>query len=119
MYKRQAQADAICKSGDKDIDAQAEEFFPQGGSPGAAEEEAFVTEAVIPGIQEQIDALRALTPPEGDEDEIGEFLDTAQEALDQIEEDPSTLTGGGSGPNPFAETQQLAADYGLEECAQG
>jgi hypothetical protein len=75
---------------------------------------------VIPSIQSQIDGIRDLTPPEGDEETITEFLDTAQSAVDEAEQDPSVLAEGGPGGagNPFGETQQLAADYGFENCAQ-
>jgi len=114
-----AEADAICKAGDREIDSQAQEFFPEGGSPGTAEEEAFVTEVLVPGVQEELDGIGALTPPEGDEDEVAAILDAAQEAIDQLEEDPSALTGAGSGPDPFAEANQLATDYGLKVCGQG
>jgi hypothetical protein len=114
-----AQADAICEAGDEEIDSQAQEFFPEGGSPGTAEEEAFVSEVLVPNIQEQIDGIRALTPPEGDEDEVAAILDAAQDAIDQLEDDPSAITGAGSGPDPFAEANQLARDYGLKVCGQG
>jgi hypothetical protein len=114
-----AQADAICKESDREIDAEAQEFFPQGGNPGAAEEEAFVSEVLVPRVQEQIDGIRALTPPEGDEDEVTAILDAAQEGIDQLEQDPSAITGAGSGPDPFAEANRLARDYGLKVCGQG
>jgi hypothetical protein len=113
-----AEADAICKAGDRDIDAEADEFFGQGGNPGAAEEEAFVVEVVIPNIQKQVDGISALAPPEGDEDQVGAIVDAAQQAIDQLEEDPSAITGGGSGPDPFDEANQLAQDFGLQVCGQ-
>jgi hypothetical protein len=110
------QADGICETGDQEIDAEAQEFFPQGGNPGAAEEEEFVSEVVVPNIQEQLDGIGALTPPEGDENEVKAILDAAQQAVDQLEEDPSALSGGGSGGDPFAEANRLAQDYGLKAC---
>jgi hypothetical protein len=112
------QADAVCKAGDKKIDAAAKETF-SGGQPSQAEQEQFVTEDVVPNIQEQIDGLRALTPPEGDEDEVSAILDSAQDAIDQIESDPSALTEGANGDDPFAEANQLAKEYGLKVCGQG
>jgi hypothetical protein len=110
------QADAICKAGDKKIDAAAQETF-SGGQPSQAEQEQFVTEDVVPNIQEQIDGLRALTPPEGDEEEVSAILDSAQDAIDQTEADPGALTEGGD--DPFSEANQLAEEYGLEVCGQG
>ena len=111
------QADAVCKAGDKKIDAAANETF-SGGQPSQAEQEQFVTEDVVPNIQEQIDGLRALTPPEGDEDEVSAILDSAQDAIDQIESDPSALTEGANADDPFAEANQLAKEYGLQVCGQ-
>ncbi len=111
------EADAICKAGDKKIDAAAQETFSGGGQPSQAEQEQFVTEDVVPNIQEQIDGLRALTPPEGDEDEVSAILDSAQDAIDQTESDPGALTEGGD--DPFSEANQLAEEYGLEVCGQG
>jgi hypothetical protein len=114
-----AEADAICEAGDAEIDAAARDFFPEGGSPGIAEEKAFALEVLLPSIQEQLDQIRGLTPPEGSEDDVAAFLDTAQETVDELEEDPTPLTGGGSGGDPFAEAERLATQLGLQVCAQG
>ena len=106
------QADAACAAGDKRIDAA---FRGLGSNePSDQELEQVVTDTVVPEIQGEIDAIRALTPPEGDEDEIAAILDAAQEALDEIEQDPSSLANG----NPFKEANQLAQDYGLKVCGQ-
>ena len=111
-----AQADAICESSDKDIEAAAEDLFSGGANPGQAEEEAFVTGTLVPGVQQQLDAIRALTPPEGDEDEVNAVLDSAQEGLDELEDDPSLL---GTPQNPLNESTKLAKEYGFEACGQG
>jgi hypothetical protein len=109
-----AQADQICAEGDQQIDAAAGETFTE-GDPTPEEEEQFITETVLPNIQGQIDSLRALTPPEGDEKEVGEILDAAQAGIDETEEDPTSLTQEGEGDDAFAEASRLAADYGLED----
>jgi hypothetical protein len=109
-----AQADAICKKGDQEINAVANETF-SGGQPSQEEQEQFVTETVVPNIQKQIDGLSGLTPPEGDEDEVAAIVDAAQRAVDEVEQDPSSI-GPGTGAGPFAEANRLAEDYGLEEC---
>jgi hypothetical protein len=111
-----AQADAACKAGDKKIDAAADEVFSN-GNPSQADQEAFVTDDVIPNIQEEVDGIAALTPPEGDEEEVAAIVDAAQSAIDEITADPSLLTEQGAG-DPFTEANQLAKDYGLEVCGQ-
>jgi hypothetical protein len=113
-----AQADAVCKAGDKKIDAAAKETFSGGGQPSQADQEAFVTDDVIPNVQDEVDGIAALTPPEGDEDEVSAIVDSAQDAIDQIESDPSALTEGASADDPFAEANQLAKEYGLKVCGQ-
>lgn len=107
------QADAACTAGDKRIDAAFRDLGS--GQPSDQEIEQVVTDTVVPEIQGEIDAIRALTPPEGDEDEVSAILDAAQEALDEIEQDPSSLQSG----NPFKEANQLGQDYGLKVCGQG
>jgi hypothetical protein len=109
-----ADADAICKQGEKEIEAAAEETFAQNQQPSDAEVVSFAEKTVVPNIQGQIDDLRDLTPPEGDEDTVNAIYDAAQDGLDQLEEDPVLLTGRGA--DPFAEVQGFAKDYGLEEC---
>jgi hypothetical protein len=109
-----AQADAICKESGDAIDKQANQFF-SGQEPSDAEIEQFANEVVIPGLHEQVDAIRALTPPEGDEDQIDAMLNAVNEATDRAEADPSLLRASDS-ESPFAEANQLAQDYGLKEC---
>jgi hypothetical protein len=111
------QADEICREGDRQIDQEAEEFFGDlEQDPGPAELEQFATDTVIPNIQQQIDDIRSLTPPEGDEDEISAILDAAQEGVDELEADPASLDEGPDAGGAFAEANRLAHDYGLKEC---
>jgi hypothetical protein len=114
-----AQADEICAEGDAEINQAAQETFGQ-GRPSPQQQEEFITETVLPSIQDQIDGIRELTPPEGDEEAINEFLDSAQTALDESVEDPTTIveSAQGSGEDPFAETARLGEEYGFQNCAQ-
>lgn len=57
---------------------------------------------------------RAAQPPQVAFRRRPRFLDTAQEELDQLEEDPSSIEG-----DPFPETTKLAEGLGLQTCAQG
>jgi hypothetical protein len=111
-----AQADQICAAGNKADAAASKEAF-SGGQPTEAEVASYVTDSVVPSIQGQIDDIRALGAPEGDEAEVNSFLDTAQEALDQVEADPSAITT--SGEDPFDQTNRLMTVYGITECANG
>ena len=106
------QADQICAAGDKKINAAP----GPGQNPSDEDFEQFTTETLVPEIQAQIDGIRALTPPEGDEDEVTAILDAAQDAVDQLEQDPGVILEEGAGNDPFEEANQLAKDYGLKEC---
>jgi hypothetical protein len=108
-----AEGNALCAEGDAALEAAAEETFAQ-GAPTPQEQEAFVTDSVVPEIQSQIDAIRDLGAPEGDEDEINGILEDAEAALSDVEADPALVTGE---TDPFADVNQRLADYGLTECA--
>lgn len=92
------QADQICADGDAEIEQQ------QNASP----------EDVAANIQQQVDDIRALTPPEGDEDEISAILDAADEGVQQLED-----TGKFEKAPALQEATQLAKQYGLEVCGSG
>lgn len=96
------QANQICADGNKELN----------GGPQDGDIEAFVTDTFIPNIQSQIDAIRALGAPEGQEEQITEFLDGAEDDLDSLEADPSSLS-----ESSFKETNQRAEALGLTECA--
>ncbi len=110
------QADEICREGGQEDDALAKEIFSDLGpneEPTPAQLEEFVDE-VAPSIQDQIDQVAELTPPEGDEDLVEQFVDQANRDLDAVEEDPSVLAGD---TDPFADTSQVAEELGITECA--
>ena len=107
-----AQGNQICAAGNKEIDAASKEVFSS-GQPSQAEIETFLTGTLIPSVQSQVDGIRALGAPAGDEDQVNAILDSAQSAIDAGKADPTTLEGN---DDPFAETNKLANAYGLTEC---
>ena len=109
-----AQADQICASRDEEIDAQADTFFSgasESKQPSQAQIEKFTREVAIPGIQAQVDGLRELGAPEGDEEKVEAIIDAAQKGVDEAEQDPNALQGGA-----LDEATTLAKEYGLEAC---
>ena len=110
------QANQICAEGNKTINAEAKQVF-SGGRPTAAETQQFVTGTVIPSIQDQVDSIRALGAPEGDEDQVNAILAAAQQGIDEAKADPSLLASEQSGSDPFAEANKLTDDYGLTACS--
>ena len=113
------QGDAICKkSGDK-VDAAAEKQFAdlgRGETPSPSEIEAFAEETLVPEVSGQLEDLRELPAPEGDEDRVNEIFDAAEEALGKVEDDPAVLLEQGG--DPFESANELASDYGFKECGE-
>ena len=106
-----AQANQICEDGNAVFEQAGDEL---GENPSPEEIESFATDTLVPNVQDQIDDIRDLGIPEGDEDEVNAILDDSEEILGEVEDDPSQITGGG---DPFAEVNPRLRDYGLTECA--
>jgi hypothetical protein len=115
-----AQADQICAQGDKDQQAAIRQFFQENGistnqQPTAAQFQQLATEVVIPSIEEQIDAVKALPVPEDSADQVNAFTEQADADLEKLKSDPSQIVNEGA----FNETEKLARDLGLQNCASG
>ena len=109
-----AKADAICQQGNQEIEQAANEHFgkQQGQEPTDAQVQQFTDETVIPSVQKQIDQIRDLGAPSGDEDQVNEILDTVQADIDKAKS-ATTLPD-----DPFADGNALATQYGLKVCGQ-
>ena len=107
-------SNAICKAGNKKIDAAADETFKGNQRPSNAQLEEFATETVVPNIQGQVSDVRELEPPAEDQEQITEFLDEAQGEIETIKGDPASLF---TDTSSFEKANDLARAYGLDECA--
>lgn len=106
------QANAICAEGNKETDAIFA-GFEKGESK--AEAETVIENEFVPSIQGQIDDIRALGAPEGDEATVEEMLDLAQADLDTIESEPGIVISGEE-EDQFADFAKIGHPYGLTEC---
>jgi hypothetical protein len=113
-----SQANAVCKQGNAEINKAGQSQFGSGQKPSQADQEKFATDTAIPNIQSQIDGIKALTPPAGDEDQVNAIIAAAQSDLDKAKADPSVLTDQGPS-DPFADANKLANAYGLTVCGSG
>lgn len=109
------QGDAICSKGDAAIGSAAVALGAEGKQPPPEELARFTEEVVVPTLQDQIDQLRKLPAPEGDEETVAAIYDKAQEGIDQIKEDPEMFASQ-EPPPALNEAGQLAGDYGFQEC---
>jgi hypothetical protein len=127
------QADTICAQADQSIRTQAEvslglgaddfELTPEGEIvflPGRRPEDRrirrFGTEVVLPTLRDQMERLRALTPPSGDEAEVAAIYDRAERGIDRIAADPDTFTDSAAVRRSLNEARTLGRRYGFFEC---
>jgi uncharacterized protein with von Willebrand factor type A (vWA) domain len=114
------QADAICENGNKENEAEFEEFAKEHNlsekkEPSKAQQEEAISEIVAPGVQKQIEEIDALGAPKGDEGKIEAMIAAVEEGVEEIEENPASLT---EGKNPLAKGSKLAKEYGLKTCGE-
>lgn len=107
-----SQANQICTQGASDL-------APAQAAVGDSPEEitTFVTDSLVPSVQNQLDDIRALGAPAGEEEAVSSALDASQAGLDQLKADPSLANGGG--PDPFAEANTQLDALGLTACGSG
>jgi hypothetical protein len=106
-----AKADAICQQGNQEIDNAANQQFGH-QKPTAAEVQQFATETALPNTQSQVDKIKALGAPSGDEDQVNKILDTVQADIDKAN------AAGDIESSTFADGNALARQYGLKVCGQ-
>lgn len=105
-----ARANAICAEGNKKTESAGNSL---GNKPSPAQVSSYVRETLAPIIQSQIDGVRALGAPSGQQATVTHMLDVAQEDLNRAKSHPNAMANG----NPFADFDALAHPYGLTECA--
>jgi hypothetical protein len=114
------QGNAICAKGNKEIQEGFEEFEKEVGSQNKQPTKAQLTEAietiVLPAVRQQVEGVKALGAPSGEEAEVEAITDSAEEAVEKGEEDPAALTTEKA--DPFAKANKLAREYGLTTCGE-
>ncbi|HST70115.1 MAG TPA: hypothetical protein VLI94_10700 [Solirubrobacterales bacterium] len=112
------QGDQICEKANEESEAEAEEFAEENDFTleKASEEqlEEAVAEVLVPNLNGQIEDIRALGAPEGDEEQVEEILVSLEGAADEIEDDPSVVFEG----EVLKEPSKLAESYGFEVCGE-
>jgi ABC-type lipoprotein release transport system permease subunit len=106
-----AKADAICQQGNQEIEQAAKEQFGN-QKPSAADVQQFARGVALLGTQDQVDQIRALGAPSGDEDQVNHILDTVQADIDKAK------SAGDIEQNTFADGNALATQYGLKVCGK-
>lgn len=105
------QGDAICSESNARIDT-ADDSFIDPANPTEAEFRVAVTDVVIPEINGQITALRALEAPAEDAATIDSMLDALESSVATLEANPLALLED----DTFAEANTIAQAYGFLVC---
>jgi hypothetical protein len=112
---------AICAQTNQQFEEEFSEFEKEHSLSGTGElSNPELIEAAedifLPTITLQMEELRALDVPSGEESKVNELLNSAEKGLREAKEKPETLLVQGGGP--FAEANKLAKEYGLDKCAE-
>jgi hypothetical protein len=113
-------ADAICtREKTKGLEAMGAYVKESKGAAGQ-EKAALIGEAIqkvfLPSVQSQVDQIRALGAPEGDEQEVEAILVALEEAVEGASQGtPSSAHFAQS----FSNAGSLAREYGLSGCVYG
>jgi hypothetical protein len=115
------QGNAICKEGNEKIESEFEKFAKENNlskkkAPTEAQLEEAAHKFLIPTITKQVEGLRALGAPSGEEEKVNTLLDDAEEALEEVEEDPSLLSDEKN--EPFEDVNKEARAVGLTTCGE-
>lgn len=108
------EADRICLGAEAQIEAAADDLLTGRGRPDPDEVERVATGVVIPSLEAEVEAIRALTAPPGDEQRVEAILAATEEGIAEIRANPRDVSGGV--PEPLRRAQRLAEDYGSREC---
>ncbi len=118
-----AQADAICKKGNAEIESEVEAFQEENGlgendEPSKAQQAELSETILAPNVKNQAEEIRALEAPSGDEGEITAMLDALDEGVEEVEANPQAPFESNQA-SPFGPANKMAKEYGLKVCGQG
>lgn len=105
---------AICQKGNQEIQAAGQKIFTSKKRPPQAKLLAFAKGTILPSVQQQVNQIRDLGAPKGDESKVKAIVDAAQAGVDKAKQNPAVLTQQGEGP--FKRADALARAYGLKVC---
>jgi hypothetical protein len=113
-----AKGNAVCVKGEKAQEAEVNAYVKKHGlenkKPSKAQEVELVETVFAPNIQSQIDGVKALGAPNGEEQQVSSALELSQQALEKVEANPELAFGK---QDPFAAAGKQLHALGLKECA--
>jgi hypothetical protein len=114
------QADAICAEGREELSAAAQSVFGAKDDEREGLELGLVGDVLVPVLETEIDDLRAMGAPPGDEEEVDKIVDEMEEVLQVAEEEPQAFIlppdPSIKWRDPWRAADKRAGEYGFREC---
>ena len=109
-------ADAICAKNNERMAKASVALIKRKNfaNPTRAEYEAVVDKALVPGVKREVEELKALGAPNGDEDVVNSMITALEEGVETAERDPKAVST--SSDAIFGIASRLAGEYGLKVC---
>lgn len=113
-----AKGNAVCVQGEKAQEAEINAYVKKNGlekqKPTQAQNVEIVETILAPNIQSQINGVKALGAPSGEEQQVSSALELSQQTLEKIEANPELAFGK---KDTFAAAGKQLHALGLKECA--
>jgi hypothetical protein len=113
-----AKADAICKQSNQRMEAAFTKFLkdnPTLTKPTDPRFQPLVGDVMVPSLKREIEELKELGVPDGDEEKVGAMISALEEGLETAEDNPEVVTGSSS-DTVFGIASRIAGEYGAEVC---
>ena len=110
-------ADAVCQKGTERMQRAILVFLKQHKDvqrPNKAQSEKLVGTAIVPSVKTELEELKALDAPEGDEERVDAIISALEEGLETAEDNPEAVVA--SSDAVFGISGRLAGEYGAEVC---
>jgi hypothetical protein len=114
------QGDEICTKTAEELNEGIESYtseneLDEGEEPSEEQQEALVSEAILPVFRAQAEQLGALGPPTGEEAAVEEIVTGIEDAVADAEDDLSSAI---SGESPLEDANAKAREFGFKVCGQ-
>jgi hypothetical protein len=115
------QANAICAKGNEELNKGFQRFLkqhnvPEGQPPSPKQLGEVAETIVVPVVGNQIEEIRALGAPSGEEEQVETFLAAAEAGVEKSEKEPKSLLNAKG--SPFEKANELARESGLRACSE-
>ena len=109
------QANAGCKEHSKERDELFKKVTSEldASEVTRADQENLIDEVLLPPFEKDIENLKSLGAPAGDEQQVEEIIKAMEDAIKNVEEKPLVALRTNS---QFAEARAAAVKYGLDDC---